>query len=128
MKKTKEDFKIALLKLKDNGKFENTKYLDMLRAQYESENHTITAARLAKSVGYKNYSAANLQYGRLGHELADAIGYTPPNREDGSPMWFFCLSTGNEASEKTMDGQYEFVMRKELAEALEELEWLESKF
>jgi predicted restriction endonuclease len=121
MIKTKEDFKIALLKLRDNGKFKNTKYLDMLRAQYVSENHTITAARLAESVGYKNYNAANLQYGRLGHEIADAIDYTPPNREDGSPMWFFALSTGNEASEKTTDGHYEFVMREELAEALEEL-------
>lgn len=124
MKKTKEDFKNALLKLRDNGKFDGTKYLDMLRAQYSLNNHTITAVRLAESVGYKNYNAANLQYGRLGHEMADAIDYTPPNREDGSPMCFFALSTGNEASEKTMDGHYEFVMRKELTKALEDLKWL----
>ena len=119
-----EEYKMALITLRDRGVFRNSKYLDMLRAQYEAENHTITSTRLAESVGYKNYNAANLHYGKLGHELADALGYKPPIRENGEPVWFWSISSGKDASKETMDGHYEFIMRQELVTALEEMKWV----
>jgi hypothetical protein len=120
---TKEDFQQALLKLRDKSRFRNTKYLDLLKAQYFSPNHTITATKLAQAVGYENYNAANLQYGSLGHELAEVLGYTPPERNNGEPMWFWTISTGSEA-ESDSAGHYELAMRPELVQALEGMKWV----
>jgi len=121
---TKEQYIQALLKLRDKGRLRNEKFLDMLRAQYASENHTITAGRLAEAVGYEKYNSANLKFGSLGHEIADLLEYTPPKRKSGEPIWFWSISTGNEASNDTQDGHYEFVMRPELIKALEEMKWV----
>jgi len=121
---TKEQYKDALLAIRDKGKLRNTKYLQMLRAQYTSPNHTITATKIAEAVGYENYNAANLQYGTLGHEIAKVLGYMPPKRKNGEPMWFWILSSGNDASPETLDGHYEFIMRPELAAALESMKWV----
>ncbi|AKO52525.1 hypothetical protein ABA45_08930 [Marinobacter psychrophilus] len=120
---TKEEFQQALLKLRDKSRFRNTKYLDLLKAQYSSPNHTITATKLAQAVGYENYNAANLQYGSLGHELAEVLGYKPPERNNGEPMWFWTISTGSEA-ESDSAGHYEFAMRLELVQALEGMKWV----
>jgi hypothetical protein len=46
----KEQFKSALLELRDKEKLRNTKFLDMLQAQYAADGHTITATRLAQAV------------------------------------------------------------------------------
>lgn len=121
---TTEQYQDALLKIRDKGKFRNTKYLQMLRAQYASPLHIITATKIAEAVGYENYSAANLQYGTLGHEIAKVLDYVPPKRSNGEPMWFWTLSSGNDASPETLDGHYEFVMRPELVEALERMKWV----
>ena len=120
----KEQYIDALLKVRDKGKLRNTKFLQMLRAQYESPNHTITATKIAEKVGYENYNAANMQFGTLGHEIADVLGYVPPSRKKGEPMWFWTISSGNDASPETIDGHYEFVMRPELVAALEEMKWV----
>lgn len=119
-----EAYKQALLKVRDKGKFRTTKFLHMLREQYAAENHTITATRLADAVGYENYNAANLQYGTLGHEIADALGYNPPVRKSGEPIWFWAISSGKDASQDTVDGHYEFIMRPELVAALREMKWV----
>ena len=121
---TKEEFIQALLKVRDKGKLRNTRYLDLIRAQYSSENHTITATRLAEAVGYENFNAANLHYGTFAHAVADALSYTPPLWKDNEPMWFWTLSSGKEASADTLDGHYEFIMRPELVSALEEMNWV----
>ncbi|WP_020560903.1 hypothetical protein [Thiofilum flexile] len=121
---TPEQYQAALLKLRDKGRLRNTQYRQMLAAQYASPNHTITATRLAEAVGYANYNAANLQYGTLGREIAEVLEYTPPTREDGTFMWFWTLSSGNDASPETLDGHYEFIMRPELVAALENMKWV----
>lgn len=114
----------ALLKLRDSKRLRNTKFLDMLRAQYAMPKHTITATQLAEAVGFENYNATNLQYGTLGKEISSFLAYEPPKRKNGEPIWFWVLSSGNEASENTADGHYEFVMRPELAQALETMKWV----
>lgn len=121
---SKEEYINALLKLRDAGRFRSTKYLEMLRAQYSAEKHIITATQLAVAVGYANFNAANLQYGSLGHEVAQALNYQPPKRENGEHIWFLSIASGNEASADTIDGHYEFVMRPELAEALIQMKWV----
>ncbi len=87
-------------------------------------NHTITATQIAEAVGYQNYNATNLQYGTLGREISEILRYEPPKRANGEPIWFWILSSGNEASEATMSGHYEFEMRPELVKALERMKWV----
>lgn len=119
-----EEYIDALLKLRDLKRFRNTKFVHMLKAQYSMPNHTITATQLAEAVGFQNYNATNLQYGTLGKEVARHLGYEPPKRSNGESIWFWMLSSGNEASGSTMDGHYEFVMRPELVKALETMNWV----
>ena len=121
---SKDEFIKAILAIRDKGKFRNTKFRELLTAQYSSNNYTITANLLAEAVGYAIYNAANLQFGKLGHEIANALNYEPPKRKNGEPMWFWTISSGKDASKETLDGQYEFIMRPELVAALEEMKWV----
>ena len=91
----------------------------MLQKQYRAPNHTITAAELARAMGYASYSAANLRYGKLGRFLAEALSYTPPVRSDGTPRYWTTLAQGNPDLESGED--FQWIMRPELATALEEL-------
>lgn len=120
---TSEQYKKALIGVRNEKKLRGTS-LEMLKAQYSMPNHIITASGLARAVGFENYNAANLRYGSLGREIAVQLSYTPPKRNDGTPIWFWSISYGNEASDATIDGHYEFVMRPELVRALEEMKWV----
>ena len=120
---TSGKYKKALRQMMTDGHFENTQYRTMLKAQYEAKNHSITATQLAEAAGYANYNAANLQYGTLGKLMGHNLGFLPPKRQNGERMWWCTLSNGND-SDSNPDGHFEFVMRKELAEALEKLGWV----
>ena len=96
---------------------------DILRAQYFSEERKITSSKLAQAVGYANYNAANLQYGLLGHEMADLLNYKPPKWKSGEPMWYWALSVTSQLGSDS-EGHYEFEMRPELAKALQEMNWV----
>lgn len=122
---SKDDFKKALLSLRDDSAFSNTQFLTLLRAQYSAVNHTITAQRLADSADYKNFNAANLQYGHLARLIAEKLDYVPEAKhKNGEPVWWVTIATGKEASETTLDGHYEFTMKPELVLALEEMKWV----
>lgn len=124
---TKEDFKRVLRRLDADGYLKSTKYGELLKAQHESEGHTTTATLMAEAVGYANYNAVNLQYGTMARVVAEYLGYLPPRRANGERMWWCTLSDGNQGSDATIDGHFEFVMRPELAAALEELHWVKPK-
>lgn len=119
-----EQYMEALLQLRDSKRLRNTKFLQMLKVQYAMPDHTITATQMAEAVGFQNYNATNLQYGTLGKEISGYLNYEPPKRANGEPIWFWVLSSGNQASDETMDGHYEFVMRPELSQALQTMKWV----
>ena len=96
----------------------NDKHYDVFRAQYYSPNRTITAPQLAKALGYSHFSAANLLYGKLGKLISLALDKLPPKRWDGSYSWWQVLSSGVHSKEMG----FQWVMRPQLAKALEELE------
>lgn len=126
-KATKDDYIKALLEVRNSSYFNSSKYpnnLLMLKAQCEAEDLKITATQLANIIGSEKYQVANLAYGTLAHHISDALGYTPDIRpSDNKPMWWMALSSGNEASEETIDGHFEFVMHETLKEALVEMNW-----
>ncbi len=83
--------------------------LKMLRANYAAPNSTLTAKQMASRVGYKNFGAANIHYGKLGRRVANALGVSLE-----SPI----------LSLITMDwptGECEWTLRVQLSETLEQL-------
>jgi predicted HNH restriction endonuclease len=112
---TVEQYKIGLTKVAPNL---NSKHREMLIEHYQAKRHCLTANELAAKVGYKNYSAVNLQYGTLGKNLSDAMNWTPPAPAQASfsIAWFLA------PDEKHNEWRWE--MHQSLATALEELGWV----
>lgn len=101
----------------------NTKQMQMLQAMYSVPNRTMTATELAREVGYPNHGVVNLQYGRLGHLLSDAMDWLPNRRSDGSYQWWCIISSGFQ----THNQGFQWTLHPELAEALATLGWVEDK-
>jgi 5-methylcytosine-specific restriction protein A len=93
----------------------------MLKAHYAEEGHAATMSQLARAGGFESYAVANLQYGKLGHMLSDALGGSVEGREGGTPNWTFPLG---EVTRAPGGGEWVWVMRPEVALALEELGWV----
>ena len=95
---------------------------DMLLANYHAPNRTITTAQLAKEVGFKSYSGAVLQYGRLGRRVCDLLGYQPTMKmRNGDLVWTSVLA---DAPSNQSTDQWEWSLRPEAAQALEEIGWV----
>ena len=119
---TVEQFRRALLALRDKGIPDG--HLAMLRAQCSAPNESITSTKLAEAAGYENYNAGNLQYGTLAFNIAGFLSYAPPKRKDGTPMWWTTLSYSLDGNAEPATGQFQFIMRPELATALREMRWV----
>ena len=91
----------------------------MLRLHCNAPNRTLTATELATAAGYENYSAANLQYGLVDKWLNDELLCTLPKRDDGTKIYTFALAEGVDSGDR--EEQWRWVMRPEVAAALEEL-------
>jgi len=122
---TAHQYKQALIKVRDKHHISGDhNYLKLLRMQGNADSETTTATRMAEHVGFENFNAANLHYGKYAHLVAEALGYTPEKRKDGTYMWWMTFSSGNAANEDSMDGHFEFVMHPELRNALLEMRWI----
>jgi predicted HNH restriction endonuclease len=120
-----DSFKRALLSVRDRKKLTPT-FLALLRFHCEAPDHTTTAAEMAEALGLANLAAANLQFGKLAHLIADELEFKPENRSDGKPMWWRTLASGRSVSSDSPDGQFEFVMRPELVDALVQMKWVKT--
>ncbi len=89
----------------------------MLVGHYASPARRLSENRLAKLGGYAAGSAANLQYGKLAGMVAKALGHTPL----GDLSWTIAVWT----TEKDKNGHGQWILRKEVARALEELGWVD---
>lgn len=96
------------------------KQLEVLRVQYSTTDKTVTASELADAVGYDHFLPANSLYGSIGHLLADELGRKPKRQTEQFKHWWSVLSTGESG-----DDGFEWTMRLQVAEALEELGWVE---
>ena len=116
---TAEQFKTALLTLRISDA-----EMAVLQAQYGAPNHTISAAQLAKDLQYGSYAPVNRQYGALAHRVAEALNYRPGPFPDGKAHWWRTLSYWNNGAAQAEEGQDQWIMRPELAQALEALKWI----
>jgi len=120
-----EQFKKALLSLRDQHKFRNTHFVEMLRFHCQAPGHQTTASQLAQGMQppLASYAAASLQYNKLAHLIADELNFTPPQRKKGTRMWWQALSLAENGGDDTLDGNFQLTMRPELVSALLELKW-----
>ena len=118
---TAKQFKTALLSVRDRVGI-STKDLALLRAHCRAPDHTISTLRLAQDLGFPNYSTVNMQYGTLAHHIADALHHIPGPFPDGKTHWWHTLAFGNNA-ESIEAESYEWIMRPELVQALQEMRW-----
>lgn len=90
----------------------------LLLTHYRAPGHSITGSELAKAVGYANHSAVNLQYGRFGEHLATQMAWqVPPDEPKASAFATFSEGTPG-------DPHTRWVLRPQVAEALERLGWV----
>jgi len=119
---TREQFRAALLTIpRGQSQAVVARALDILQFQYRANDKTITTTELANALDYATYNFANRVYGEVGKLVAEALNVTPPRRRNGRYMYWSVLSTGD--PELKEDEHFRWVMRKELAEALESLPW-----
>jgi 5-methylcytosine-specific restriction enzyme A len=85
----------------------------MLRRHYHAPARTATARQLARAVGYGHYGAANGQYGPLALLVGDQLGYRPNKTRLGTLVTF-----------EHRRGEWHWLMRPEVARALELLGWV----
>jgi hypothetical protein len=119
---TAEQFKKALLSVRDREGFSPNE-LQMLKAHCRAPTHTISALKLAQEIGYPDYSTANLLYGNLAKNIAHALHYKLGPFSTGNPHWWRTLAYGNEGAPQNEDGHFEWVMRPELVQVLQEWKW-----
>jgi 5-methylcytosine-specific restriction enzyme A len=86
----------------------------MLRLHYHAPARVITASQLARAVGYDHYAVANSQYGWLGRMIGNQLGYNPTEDRVGTLVTF-----------DYRQGEWHWLLRPEVAEALESLGWVE---
>ena len=98
-------------------------HFKMLQAQHAAPRRAIRAAELASAVGYESHEPANAHYGRLGRYVAEELGEEPTERGEGKGMWWPFIAYGEGSIEA---GDFRWVMHPALAQALEELGWVES--
>ena len=106
----------ALEQLAEQGLTPSWKKL--LRSHWAAPGHTTSAALLARAVGYPNYGAANLNYGRLAARVGALVGLPPGSM----PFNLYAVATWDQ-SERDPAGHFTFTMRPQLATALERLGW-----
>ena len=106
-------YKVAFLQIRANF---TSGHVSMLKAQYDALGHTLTARELASAAGYKNFNAANLQYGKIGNMLREVLNYWDNSGQASYVLSWFLQP--NDAGK-----EWSIVMHKEVSQALQELNW-----
>lgn len=86
---------------------------DMLKIHFHAPERTITATQMANAIGYPRYGAANMHYGRLGRLVGESMEFDPLEERLGTLVTF----------EKRY-GEWHWIMRYQVARALENLDWV----
>ena len=95
----------------------------MLKAHFEHPNRSMTYSDLAAAGGFDSYSAANLQYGRFGRALGDALGLSFEKFTDSDTDYTSSAIGMPAPREYWSKGHLELVMHHALVRALEDLRW-----
>ena len=87
----------------------------MLREHYLAPKHTTTWQALADKVGYRTGNTVNTQYGTFAGKVAKEMGI----HEKPEGFWLYVLAKW--ATRKDAKGHTQFILRKPVREAMEQL-------
>jgi hypothetical protein len=93
----------------------NEAQLRMLRAHFKAPDYTLTASQLAKAAKYKNYSGANLHYGKLAGKLCDELHWRDRTRWNVEHL--------AEPAPRSSKGQVRLTLRPAVVSALRQYGW-----
>jgi len=96
--------------------------LKMLQAHCRSAGRSTSIDHLAEQIGLPNFSAARTAYKNYARLVADELKYIP-GLASNKPMWFHAIAYGQSDATGKRDGEYEWIMRPELVQALEAMNW-----
>jgi len=88
----------------------------MLVVHYHAPARTVTARQLAALVGYAHYGAVNMQYGTLARGVCEILGQRL--------KYHVLVLVEFRAPASGPDRDLRWIMRPEVARALEELQWV----
>jgi hypothetical protein len=115
-----QDFKSALEHVLSIKSDQLANGAQMLRAHYHAEGQALSAQELAAAVGMKNYSAANIHYGKFARQLCGWLGYEPPEADkNNDTRWTYLLATY--PGDRNSRGDHLWFLRPEVAQALEDI-------
>ena len=112
-----EDYVVAFREIRNIS----DRQIQMLRFHYHAPQRKATARELARAAGYPgdDHRPANSQYGRLAKKVGEQLDFKP------SKDWLSAVIT----SEKPRKGrEWQLIMRREVAGALELLGWIEGNY
>ena len=91
--------------------------LRFLRAHFNAPKRALNMRKLAMAAGYRHYGGVNLQYGKLAHRIAQALGIKAPR----TAVVLLAEFIGPRQASNT---DYILVMREEFARALVAAKWV----
>ncbi len=91
-------------------------HLQMLRVHYLTYERTITAKQFSQAMGYSHHATINRMYGRLARLVGERLGYSPEPEKLGTLVTF-----------EKRKGEWHWILRPEVAQALETLGWVTAK-
>ena len=119
---TSEQFKAALLATRDWSGISPTQ-LRMLQMQCRAPQCKTSALHIAEELKLKSAAVARLHYGNFARAIGERLGYVPPKAANGTPCWWFTLSTGRATADDAKNAHGEWIMRPELVAALRAMKW-----
>lgn len=93
-------------------------HLKMLQAHYYAFDRTLTATQMSKAMGYRNYNASNLHYGKLGRLVGKKLGWEPAKEEAQGADAVYILAEFEKPGREWL-----WIMRTQVAQAMERLGW-----
>jgi hypothetical protein len=114
------DFRLALERLSLIKTDQVTNGFRMLRAHYNAERQALSAEELAVAAGMKNYSAANIHYGKFARQLCGLLDYKPLEVEkNNDTRWTYVLA--DYPGDRNAKGDHLWFLCSEVAQALEDM-------
>lgn len=116
---TPEQFRSALLGARQRM---SDIQLKMLQAHCRCAERTTSIDELAEKLNLANPSGARTAYSNYAHLIADELKYVPAAVAK-KPIWLYAIAYGQPDATGKLDGQFEWILRPELVEALEAMKW-----
>jgi hypothetical protein len=85
-------------------------------------DHTISLDHLAELLSLASSSGARNAYRNYAHLIADELKFVPGSVSN-KPVWLCAIAYGLPDADAKMDGEYEWIMRPELVEAMQTMKW-----